>query len=106
MRPGLRPPRLVVSAYFRRGAVVWLTMRLVVGVVCLFAGLNPLEATAGATLGFAGLAAGLTVFDLHRRHERILIGNLGVSTAFIAGIATVPALIGETLLLLAYAAIQ
>jgi hypothetical protein len=94
----MRPPRLIVRAYLVRAAAVWLTTRLVVSVVFAFGGENPFTIPVTGLFWLVVFSTALTLFDVRRRHERILIGNLAISPAFIATLATIPAAAGETLL--------
>lgn len=97
----MRPPRLVVRAYVRRGAVVWLTARLLVGIVFAFGQANPFIGPPVVHFGLVALSSALTLVDVHRRHERILIGNLAIEPAFVVALAGIPALAGEIAIFLA-----
>lgn len=101
----MRPPRLIVRAYLRRGAVVWLTTRLVVVVVFAFGGTNPFVVPIVVLLGLVAASAALTLVDVHRRHEQMLIGNLAIGPAFIVALAAIPALAGELAIRLAASAL-
>jgi hypothetical protein len=50
-----------------------------------------------ASLALTGLVAGLTLFDALRRHEVILLANLGVSRVGIVFLASLPPLAFEAL---------
>jgi hypothetical protein len=50
-----------------------------------------------ASLGLTVLVAALTLLDVRRRHETILLANLGVSRTAIVVVASLPPLALETL---------
>ena len=92
----MRVPGLVIAAYLRRGAIIWLTMRLCVSGVLLLGGDNPLHPSVPTTFAFVWLTVGLTVLDIRRRHEQMLIGNLGLRPVVVSLLTVVPAATGET----------
>jgi len=91
----------------RRAAALWLAGRLMVAAFALLAARAPGAAPVTAAnivrlgvvtgLAFSALVAGLTLLDVARRHEAILLANLGVSRAGVFGLALLPPLLGETL---------
>ena len=103
---GMRPPWLLPPTPFRglllrRAAVLWLLGRLIVTVfVLIYPGALPTDAIRlgiPASLGLTSLVAVLTLLDVLRRHEAILLANLGVSRGGIVGWAAVPALALEAM---------
>jgi hypothetical protein len=94
----MRIPRAVIKAYLRRGAGIWLLMRLCISAVAAFGNEDPLHLapTTIATL-LAGGAA-LMWIDIRRRHERLLIGNLGFKPGALSCLALIPAAAGEIVL--------
>ena len=94
----LVPDGLIVGTYVRRGAGLWIGMRAVVTVFTLLAQGDPLRPTAGMTIGIVAVSAALGLLETHRRRERALLGNLGVSLPALALMLAVPAAIGELVL--------
>lgn len=94
----MRPCPLLARMYLRRSALIWLTMRLVVSLVFLLAGGNPLEVSPGVAAAIVGTSVGLLFADIGLHHERLLIANLATSNAAIAMIAAVPGIAGEIVL--------
>ena len=91
----MRFPRRVLEAYLRRGAGIWLLMRLSVSAVLLFGREDPLDLTGATTLTLILGSAALLRVDIRRRHERLLIGNLGLSPWVVSSVALIPAALGE-----------
>jgi hypothetical protein len=52
---------------------------------------------AVTSLALSGLVAGLTLLDVLRRHETVLLANLGVGRTGILGLALLPPLLLEAL---------
>jgi hypothetical protein len=88
-------PPVVIRAYLRRGAVIWLTMRLCVSVVLAFGREDPLRLAPATVFLLVIGSGGLMLADIRRRHERMLIGNLGIQPVTVSCLAFVPAVIGE-----------
>lgn len=95
----------------RRGLALWLLARLalfgaglmlggVFGAGSMLADLEPLDAATRPSIWALLLTAGLAVVELHRRRERALFGNLGLSRTAASLVQLVPALIAELLLAL------
>lgn len=99
----MRLPRTILKAYLRRGATMWLMMRLCVSAVLLFGREDPLHVAPSTVLMLIAATAGLTLIDMRRRNERMLIGNLGYRPSVLSAIAVVPAAAGEIALRLAAA---
>ena len=105
--PGvMRIPARYLGTLLIRGTVIWVLSRLMVVAVYLFigAGLADRETVDAFTQGSPAilavwtpaLAMVLIVFDLHRRHEVMLLNNLGVVTAHAVLLGTVPSVVMET----------
>jgi hypothetical protein len=88
--------------YLRRSALIWLTMRLVVSLVFLLGGGNPLDVPPSVAAAIVGTSVGLLFADIGLHHERLLIANLATSNAAIAMIAAIPGIAGEVALSLAF----
>jgi len=99
----LVPPPPFRGLLLRRAAVLWILGRLMVACFVLIAeGPGSLTADAvrlgmPASLALTGFVAALTLLDLHRRHEVILLANLGVSQVGIVFLASLPPLAFEAL---------
>lgn len=99
----LVPPAPFRGLLLQRAALLWLFGRLMIAVLVLFYdGPDALAAEAvrlGAPAGLAlgGIVAALTLLDVHRRHEAILLANLGVGRGGIVLTALAPALALEAL---------
>lgn len=89
----------------QRAAVLWLFGRLIVTAYAVLVsrslGTEPVPMAEIVCLGtvtslaFSGLVAALTFLDVLRRHELVLLANLGVSRTAILGLAAAPALLLE-----------
>lgn len=86
-----------MRAYLLRGASLWLGGRVLVSALLLLAGVDPFALTVSASLQIVGIIVALGLIDTLRRHERALLGNLGVSFATLALVIGTPALLGELL---------
>jgi hypothetical protein len=90
-------------ALLTRQIVLWLAVRVIQVPVILLAGppgdpiLRRLSAPQPAVVF---LAAILGLLELRRRHELILMGNLGISRLQVAAIVIVPGVIIETVIAL------
>jgi len=90
-------------ALLKRQLALWLVVRIIQVPVLLLAG--PPGDSAWARLSVPQpavvlVAAALGVIELRRRHEQILIGNLGITRIQVAAILVVPSLLIETLIAL------
>lgn len=93
----LVPPQPFLGVLLQRAAVLWLLGRLMIAFYAvILEGVGVLAETVclglptGAAL--AGIVAGLNLLDVHRRHEVILLANLGSSRFEIFLLAFLPAL--------------
>lgn len=91
--------RLLATAYLARHARLWLLTRLLVSALFLRAEENPLQIALGGVGGLIVLSAAVNLFEIYRRHEFDLLGNLGVHRRSLAWWALLPPLLGETALL-------
>jgi hypothetical protein len=87
--------RTLIKAYLRRGAILWLTMRLCVSAVAAFGGEDPFHVAPTTILTLIVGSAALMLVDIRRRNERMLIGNLGWRPSVLSCLALIPAAIGE-----------
>lgn len=97
--PWLVPPQPFLGLLLRRATVLWIFSRVFIAfyaVVVLGGGLSVLPETAclGLTTSVAltVLLAGLTVLDVYRRHEVILLANLGGSRLGVFFLVALPLL--------------
>lgn len=75
-RPGIwLPPRPFGAILARRAAVLWLLVRLT---LLLFGGLEYLHPALPTSVAVVLLASWLTLLDAARRHETVLLANLGI----------------------------
>jgi len=95
------PDRLLGVAFIRRAAALWTAIHIFVlaGSGGTVMSLEPLPAIA-----MVAMAAGLGVFDAKKRHELLLLQNMGVRPAMVMAIWAGVALLLETLATLAEAA--
>jgi hypothetical protein len=98
IRRPMLPNALVLRAYTLRSALLWLGLRGATALTLALAELPPFPRSLGAVHLFIALSLLLCFADVWRRHERVLIGNLGVSPWALGAICLVPAVIGELLL--------
>jgi hypothetical protein len=98
----MQPCPLIAQMYLRRAALIWLTMRLVISLVFLLAGADPLGVPLGVAAAMVGTSVGLLFADIGLHHEQLLIANLATSNAAIAMIAAVPGIAGEVALALVF----
>jgi hypothetical protein len=105
--PGvMRIPARYLGTLLIRGMAIWVTSRLMVVALYMFIGASSddRETVAAFTQGSPtilaiwtlALSVVLIVFDLHRRHEVMLLNNLGVVTAHAVLLGTVPSVVMET----------
>ena len=70
-------------------------MRLFVSAPLLLAGIDPVDLTFKAAVLIVSLSVVLGAVDVHRRHERALLENLGVFRTVIFAVLALPAIVGE-----------
>lgn len=82
----------------RRAAVLWLLGRLCVLILGGATGeiADVVRLTGPSSVALTGLVTGLTIFDAHRRHELVLLANLGIARWRIALTALLPPALLET----------
>lgn len=90
------PHATLTRAYLQRGIGLWVASRLVVSLVMALAEVDPWRPTPLASLQIVFFTAAIAWVDMHRRKERALLGNLGVSRVLVAAICSLPAAAGET----------
>jgi hypothetical protein len=94
----MTPNPMIVRAYIGRGARLWLLTRMVVGAVLLFGSMDPIELTTSASFTMVILTVFVVGVEMVKRRELVLLGNLGVSSAWLAAFSALPAIAGELLL--------
>ena len=92
------PNTLIISRFTARGAQLWIGVRLLTGAVLKLAGGDPLHLSVSSALLLVAICVALGLADVHRRHERALLDNLGVSFFARSVFFALPALIGESAL--------
>ena len=94
----MRAHSLVVRAYVRRGARLWLASRALLAAVFLFGQADPIRTpTMGAALIILWVV-GVSILETHRRGEFVLLGNLGIRPSAVAAMYAVPATVAEVAL--------
>ena len=94
-----RLPLPLFRAFLIRGTVLWLLSRVMGKVIFAMANMTP----SGDLLFPAWIvvmAGSLMLADLHRRKELMLLYNLGIPAWRAAAVATVPAFVMETILVM------
>jgi hypothetical protein len=94
------PNRLIIQAYAVRGFKLWLLTRLAIGLVGLFGGQTLAPDSAVVSFYIVLICAAVNVAEIKRRHERALLGNLGLTRAHLATLFVAPAIVGELLIFL------
>jgi hypothetical protein len=94
---GVFPSRQIVRAYGWRGVRLWLVVRAAVSFLLFVGDANPARLSSPSTLMLFVLLMIVAFVDVRRRHELVLLGNLGVHPAVFAVLLGGPALIGELL---------
>ena len=90
------PNTLITTRFAARGAQLWIGARLLTGAVLKLAGGDPLHLDVSSALLIVAVCIALGLADVHRRHERALLDNLGVSPLARSALFAIPALIGES----------
>lgn len=91
----MRPNRLLVRSYLSRGARLWVVTRLAISAVFAMAEFNPAHLPLIASIQIVVLSVALGLFDIHRRREAALLGNLGIDSRTLVPMFAWPALAGE-----------
>jgi hypothetical protein len=89
------PNALLVRAYAVRSARLWVGLRAATALTFSLAELPPFPRSAGAVHLFILISMLLCFADVWRRHERVLIGNLGVRPWILAAVCLAPPAFGE-----------
>lgn len=89
------PNRLLVSTYVGRHLRLWALIRIGLSGVFLLAGTDPLRVTPWTLCAIVALCVAVSIVELRRRHERALLGNLGVDALALGVLLIVPPLAGE-----------
>lgn len=96
----MKPDSLIVRSYLWRSATIWLGARLMAAAALTAASSDPVPAAANTAGALILITTLLGLADIHRRHERALLGNLGVSRTTLVALLAGPALIGELTLMI------
>jgi hypothetical protein len=100
----LRIPTGLLVALLKRGVAIWIASRLIAMSVFSMA-----AAAGGHDFSPMGLviniwtvvmSTSLVLLDVHRRKELMLLNNLGIRLFVVALVGTIPAAIGESLLVM------
>lgn len=89
------PNRLVVRAFLWRSACIWIGARALLSAAFLFAALDPIHLPPIAIAQIVFVTVVLCLIDVHRRHERALLGNLAVDYKSLMLLFSGPAIVGE-----------
>lgn len=94
---------LVGRAYLSRGAWLWLALRTLLGVLLVLSSASPIRLSFALSASLVAAVCVLSYLDLRRRHESVLLHNLGMPVMLIVAIATVPAILAESAIKVAQA---
>lgn len=89
-------PWAAVRALALRAAILWILVRLMVGVAGAVA--DDGGTSLDSPLGIILLCCALGLVDIRRRHERALWANLGISLVVIGSLFALVAALGEVAL--------
>lgn len=89
------PNRLLVATYVGRHFRLWALLRIGFSGVFLWARIDPLRITSLTTCAVVVLCAAVSAIELHVRHERVLLGNLGIDSLVLSVMLVAPPLAGE-----------
>lgn len=92
------PNTLVVSAYLRRGLLLWVVIRAAITFVLLIAGADIRKLSTTALVEVILLIVVLGWLEILRHRERTLLSNLGISPIVLSILLAVPAMLGEAAL--------
>lgn len=91
----LLPNSLIVRAYLARSLRLWLGIRVVLLLAGALAASNFARVSAGAIVPIVCLTVVVGFIDTRRRHERALLGNLGIGAVTLAVLFALPPLVAE-----------
>lgn len=89
------PNRVLVTAYMWRHLRLWALLRVGLSGVFLLARTDPLRPTPSTECAIVVLCAAVSRVEVRVRHERALLGNLGVDSFALSILLLVPPLVGE-----------
>jgi len=96
------PDLVIAKRLLVRAAVIWAGVRgcyaLAVLLLAGVFGAPELRLPITTDVAIAALTVGLVLMEVKRRHEAILLANLGVPLTSVALLAAVPALVGTAIL--------
>ena len=89
---------LVTTTYLLRGALLWAVARATISLFLVLGGGSAVALPFVMIIPVVAAVVFLGWIDIGRRHERILLGNLGIRPLFISALLAAPAVVGEALL--------
>lgn len=96
------PPRAFLIPLVIRGIIIWAGMRVLLALgIAMLEAVPPFRLPASVAIAVALIAGVLAWLETRRRREHLLLGNLGISPPMLFLIGLLPAVVMESLLLLA-----
>jgi hypothetical protein len=96
------PPRPFLVPLLIRGAIVWLATRVTIGIfIAIFHDGPVLRLSPAGALWLVMLVGSVTWIETRRRHEDLLLGNLGVASRVVFAFGLLPALALESVMAVA-----
>lgn len=89
------PRSLIVRAYLARSLLLWLGIRVILALAGALAASDLVRLSAAAIPLVVCLTVVVAFVDTRRRHERVLLGNLGIGPVVLASLFAVPPLVAE-----------
>jgi hypothetical protein len=89
---------LITTAYLLRGALLWAVARATVSLFLVLGGGSGVAIPFVMIILVVATVVVLGWIDIRRKHERVLLGNLGVRPLVVSALLAAPAVLGETLL--------
>ena len=89
---------LVTTAFLFRGALLWAVTRATVSLFLVLGGGTGLAIPFIMIVLVVATVVVLGWLDIRRRHERVLLGNLGIRPLLVTALLAGPAVLGEALL--------
>jgi hypothetical protein len=91
----IAPSRSLSLTIVARSCVIWLGTRALVSAVLFTAGVDPRRLDPIQTSVVVMATVVVAAVDSHRKHERLLLGNLGISPIAVGAWIATTALLGE-----------
>ena len=92
---GVLPNHLITRSYLARAFSLWLAIRILLAVAAAFIATNPIRLPAAGIAPIVVLTVLVAFIDTRWRHERALLGNLGISGITVAVLFAIPPLIAK-----------